>query len=206
MRFSGLISCLFFLLSSCAFKPIQGFKAEEEKTDPIPQVFNMNLGDKVLFKSGLDFKDQHFSGLLLVKKMEDSNFRAVFTTEMGLKMFDLEMSTSANTWHHCFDQLNRPMVLETIESDLGLLFNASNNQEAIWLRKGDEHCAQQIFSKGRAFWFLRKENNQVSNLYWLEGRNKLKTQMKFEGNEETTDVYIHHPKSGLDLHLRKLEN
>jgi len=45
---------------------------------------------RAVYKTKIDYKDKHFSGLLLVRENQDSSFRIAFVTEVGMKIFEFE--------------------------------------------------------------------------------------------------------------------
>jgi hypothetical protein len=88
-----------------------------------------------LFKATLDIKDHHLTGMMVIKRMEaiprvpapgrpadeDSVYRVVFVSEVGMTYFDLELSTTEMKVISCFPSLNKKALFRIIETDLRVL-------------------------------------------------------------------------------------
>jgi hypothetical protein len=85
--------------------------AQDAPLSPTPQ-------QAQLFTMEIDFRKNHFSGLLLVKQTGDGQYRMVFNTHFGMGVFDVEVSRDAFMVHSCLEVLNRKHLLRLLENDL----------------------------------------------------------------------------------------
>lgn len=67
-----------------------------------------------LFKCRMEIADQELTGLLLVKRTAADDFRMVFTTETGFKLFDMSMSSGSYTLHTAPGPIEKKMVSKRI--------------------------------------------------------------------------------------------
>src|SRR5207342_1911679 len=80
------------------------------------------LDSSSLYKASIDVTGHHLSGLLVIKAMPDSSWRAVFTNEAGVTFVDLGFQKDGTyTVHHAIRQLNRRAVLTTLKKDFTLI-------------------------------------------------------------------------------------
>lgn len=83
-------------------------------------IFGNNF-NSFLFKTNITVYGKDFSGLLVTKQMAPQDYRVIFTTELGMKLFDFEFKDTAFTLHYCVPQFNRPKLLKTIQQDIEIL-------------------------------------------------------------------------------------
>lgn len=77
--------------------------------------------DSFLFKANIRIYHKEFSGLLVTKQMRPRDYRVIFTTELGMKLFDFEFSDTTFTLHYCVPQFNRPALIQIIQQDIRIL-------------------------------------------------------------------------------------
>jgi hypothetical protein len=74
------------------------------------------------YKLSVDVVGKHISGLLLIKGMQDSSTRIVFTNEVGLSFFDFGFSRDGGfTVYHIVPQMNKPALIKTLRKDFELI-------------------------------------------------------------------------------------
>ncbi len=83
-------------------------------------IFGDNF-NSFLFKTNITVYGKDFSGLLMTKQMAPQDYRVIFTTELGMKLFDFEFKDTSFTLHYCVPQFNRPKLLKTIQQDIEIL-------------------------------------------------------------------------------------
>lgn len=83
-------------------------------------IFGDNF-NSFLFKTNITVYGKDFSGLLVTKQMSPQDYRVIFTTELGMKLFDFEFKDTSFTLHYCVPQFNRPKLLKTIQQDIEIL-------------------------------------------------------------------------------------
>ncbi|MCX6306871.1 MAG: hypothetical protein NT040_18040 [Bacteroidetes bacterium] len=86
----------------------------------LPGLYNStdSLG---LYSIDIEINSSHFSGLLLLKKMNDSTIRLVMNSEMGPKLVDLELMPSGFRVLYAFPKLNNRRTLRILYEDFGAL-------------------------------------------------------------------------------------
>ncbi|MDR1405572.1 MAG: hypothetical protein LBI89_00020 [Prevotellaceae bacterium] len=124
MRNSTLIKALILALglSSCTPEIMKGFRRTGEATVSVQSVYPFwKPHHTQLFNMKIDFRKNHFSGLLLIKQSDANHYRTVFTTHFGMGIFDFEFAGDTFKVHSCADLLNRKKVLNLLEKDFRTL-------------------------------------------------------------------------------------
>lgn len=113
-----LSSVLAFIFLGCSFghyKKLVPAAASDIST--LKPVFGDHF-NSFLFQTHITLYSKDFSGLLITKQMQPGDYRIIFTTELGMKLFDFEFTDTAFTLHYCIPQFNRPALLKTIQQDM----------------------------------------------------------------------------------------
>jgi hypothetical protein len=176
-----LSSLVVFLISSCS--PTLCYKKQskpevitETKIHPI-----VNRNNSLLYKANIKLYTKYFSGLILLKQTDSSTSHLVFVTELGMKMFDYEIQNNQFKLIYVFEPLNKPKILNLLESDLKLILlqNLLNKEAA-------------IYSKANKY--IYKVNEQeLKNFYYINTSTKTVSQTKVKGalfcKEKVTYIY-----------------
>jgi hypothetical protein len=116
-----------FLISAalllCACHPGHYNKLKKAESPAIasPQPLFGDNFNSFLFKTNLRVYGKDFSGLLVTKQLSPGDYRVIFTTELGLKLFDFEFRDTSFTLHYCVPSFNRPKLLALIQNDIAVL-------------------------------------------------------------------------------------
>jgi hypothetical protein len=111
-----VILCLF--LNSCTFGLLEGYR-KTDQVSPAPVSWFRTDADHLLLNTAIDVMKNHFSGLMVIKSLPDGGFRVVFITEVGMKIFDLELIPGEKVKVHYFmDALNKKILVRTLSGDL----------------------------------------------------------------------------------------
>ena len=155
-----LSSFIALLLASCSLghygKLVQNKNASEKRTSPKP-IFGDNF-NSFLFKTNITVYGKDFSGLLVTKQMSPKDYRVIFTTELGMKLFDFEFKDTAFTLHYCVPQFNKPKLLKVIQKDIETLL--MNN---LSVKKTEDYT-----NKNELFSVQRLEFDNYFNYYFTE--------------------------------------
>jgi hypothetical protein len=116
-----------------------------------------------LFKTNISIYGKDFSGLLVTKQMQPADYRVIFTTELGMKLFDFEFTDTAFTLHYCVPQFNRPALLKTIQQDIEILF----------MNHLDSAKVQYLTDKQKAYTIGKITSGKFSNYYFLDSKEQL---------------------------------
>lgn len=149
---SLLISSLAWLLAGCgsAYRSLQPLEGDPRCATSFVPLFKSDL-----YKAQVEVVGKNLSGLLLVKTMEDSTRRVVFSTETGVKFFDFEFGRDGGfKQHFVMKQLDKKMVVEALRNDFDLVLMNGTGRGADRLAQR-EGLRYHGFVRGRkTAWYL----------------------------------------------------
>lgn len=121
LRFISVL-LLLFAFSSCASYIPEGFyKTNKEKSELSNLAIFVSSSSLQKYDISLDYKKTHFSGMMLIKKINESSCHLVLTSYLGLTIFNLEISKDRVLVHQCIEALNNKSLLNLFGSDIELL-------------------------------------------------------------------------------------
>lgn len=135
-RLTLLFLPLSAFLVSCTSKIPSGFKQVDMEETHYRSVYFDEPTEDYVYKSSVDVFGKHFGGILILKKINDKDYRIVMTTEFGNKIFDFLNKNSS--WETLFivEPLNKKMVVKALRKDFDFLLkrefllNKKFNKEA----------------------------------------------------------------------------
>jgi len=163
LLFIFLISSIFF--NSCK---TAGFVKVVTSLAEIEESALVNLQIPILFKTEITLFKNSFSGITVIKTLDNKNHRVVFINEVGMKFFDLEIGQDTFIVHQIFTSLNRKAFLNLLENDFRLMLfkELKFNKIIIYEDKKSEETVVRDGNKGD-FYYLDSSNSYFnSNVTW----------------------------------------
>lgn len=118
-----VLSSLFtFFLNSCSVSLFTGYHRSGENADRLPvSWFKADTG-YYLFNTDIDIMKNHFSGLTVIKPSGNDTCRVVFITEVGLKIFDMELYSSGRyKVHYIMSAVNKKPLIKILAEDMSTI-------------------------------------------------------------------------------------
>ena len=120
MKYIFYILILVSVFYSCSYPVRKGYK----KTDYNQILVLKSDFKKVIYRTSIDVYKKHFSGIMLIKKIEaDSSYRIVFLSELGMKIFDFEFNNNLPERfkiHYILKPINKKLLINTLRKDFEL--------------------------------------------------------------------------------------
>ena len=189
------LSSIFILLTSCAI-PIKYKLAEQRKilsSDVQPMVSSEN---PMLYKTQIFLFNKYFTGLLLHKQTDSVTSHLVFVTEVGMKMFDIEIKKDSLKMAYCFGSMNKPKITNLLESDMGsiLLYPLLNKTAKIYVNTKQENTLYVTKEKGRKYFYYTQPNSPRIAKTLVRGKifTKQKTVYKYGADNLPESVSLKH--------------
>lgn len=204
-----LSSLIAISLSACTFGHY-GRLSEVKNTiaKPLKSLFGDNF-NSFLFKTNITVYGKDFSGLLVTKQMSPQDYRVIFTTELGMKLFDFEFKDTAFTLHYCVPQFNKPKLLKVIQHDIETLLMSSvaNKRVVEYTDKKGLYSVQKVeLEKLQNYYFTENASQHLVKIEQAKKRIKKTTftlsnyQTDFPGN-----ILIKHHDIKLKIELNLLK-
>lgn len=119
------IIVLFVLYSCSTLKNAERVgKGANSNVKVVPHVID-TLKDSQIFELQMNFKENEFTGLLIMKKYNTEHYRFVLTSHFGMTIFDMELNKKHYTIHYCIPPLNNKRTLYLLRNDFSMLVNPS---------------------------------------------------------------------------------
>jgi len=172
-----LNSFIIILISSCSLGHYGKLKKVNTIKDSLPHsIFGENF-NSFLFKTNIRVYGKEYSGLLVTKQMEPNDYRVIFTTELGMKLFDFQFKDSTFTLHYCVPQFNRAALLNTIQKDIEVLLmnNLKTHSSSVYTdAKNTTNIIKIDFGKTQNYYFINQEQKQLIKIEQAK-KNRKKT-------------------------------
>jgi len=152
-----LSSFIAILFSACHFGHYGSLTKTATASASLKPIFGDNF-NSFLFKTNITVYGKDYSGLLVTKQMSPQNYRVIFTTELGMKLFDFEFKDTAFTLHYCVPQFNKPKLLKVIQKDIETILMNDLNKKTF-----------EYFSDSEMLYSIHKtKNGKMDNYYFVE--------------------------------------
>lgn len=115
-----LSSLLLILFESCSpvkgYKLVGSLKVDKERVLPIidPTV-------SLLYKANIQLYSKRYSGIILLKQTDAKTAHLTFVTEIGMKLFDYEITDTTFKLVSIFEPINQARITTTLENDMKLI-------------------------------------------------------------------------------------
>lgn len=118
---SSIILSLFLL--SCTSSKYSGFEFSTiaNSSASYKPIFDDSI-QTVKFKSEINIYKNYLTGLLIVKRESDTSLHTILLTEMGIKLFDLNVKNNSYIINFALEQINRKDLIDLIAQDIRLIF------------------------------------------------------------------------------------
>lgn len=152
-----------FALTSCT-NEYKDLVSASKSAESLPNLLFHDTTEQLIYDTGIRYKDNYTSGLMVVRYMDNEEIRVAFTTKMGLTLFDFTILKDEMIVNQCVDQLNKRMIKKLLERDLRLVFQKSNDSNQ-HVNLKDPQKNQQI---------IRTQKDKVYTHYYYEDQQVTK--------------------------------
>ncbi|WP_248574848.1 hypothetical protein [Flavobacterium sp. H122] len=200
-----LISLLSVTLFSCSSYKIDAAKKENSITEFKNPYFENPQTDYV-YKAHIEVYGNKLGGIFITKRISDSVHRVVFTTEFGNKLMDFELSENDFKVNYIIDDLNRKIILNTLEKDFRILLKINHKSEEIF-ENNNFLIYKTKNGKNFDYFFFNKAENKLSRLVHAS-KSSEKVVFDFVSKNTTfaEGIIISHKNIKLKIELNQIIN
>lgn len=112
---------LLVLLNSCGSNPVRKMDKKVIDTKVYNAPYFSNAAMDYVYKANIAVYGNELSGIFIVKKLNETTHRVVFTTEFGNKLMDFEISDSEFKVNSIVEELDRKILINTLKKDFRIL-------------------------------------------------------------------------------------
>jgi hypothetical protein len=199
-----LLIAVFFIptILQLRSQPVESLPVKDSVTTLI---FDSSFS-KALYKGQMDISKYHLTGLFFIKKMAPGDFRVVFSNEMGMTFFDLEIRNDSLIQHSVFPSMQRKSLLKILKSDLTLLLDPDTNLTRVKpLESKDKNLNVYKLrtKKGSYRYSYYRENGMVRRVETC-GSLLGKTDILLDGGKagKPAEISILNPTIGLQIKMK----
>jgi hypothetical protein len=161
---------------------------------------------KALYKGSLDIGKHHLSGLFYFKRVDENSTRIIFTNEIGMNFFDLELHGNKLIVHSCFPSLNRKSLLKLLEKDFRLLLIQDTTIGKTKSKKSKDPKLMVIkvkSARGHLIYTYIKDSGNLTRIQTLRSFIG-KTNLQLSGEERYSPKKIDISNSMIRLHIHMI--
>ena len=160
------------------------------------------------FNLQIDIARQHFSGLLWVKQLDNYQYRTVFTTHFGLRVFDLEFIADSLVVHYCMEPVRKEKIIRLLKNDLSRLWGEKKKETMVKVYKDKETGGEKVQVYQVSPRLFYRKNQKAHTLESItSGRGWRKTSWIFRDFDEgyPSKIVIRHAVWPIRLELDRLD-
>lgn len=151
---SFLYSVIILLLGSCKTYKLTDIQPVSGTEKTVENLYFSSAEDYV-YKCQMDIYNNHVSGILIVKKINDTTHRVVLTSDFGNKLIDFEISEHNFKLNYVLPDLDKKIVINFLKNDFQHLLRKEypvhtrfeNKESNIYLSKLDKKTYYLFFNK-----------------------------------------------------------
>lgn len=153
----------------CPFQPISSYFTKRIATlciftvlcsstlfAQVPDMFNQP-GKSFLYRTKLEAFGFHFSGLMIFKCMEAKQYRAVFATETGVKLFEMVLKPGSPKLEYVMQEMKKPFFVGMIRKDLMMLVQCDRKGKMKDLHK--RYGDGSLYKNGKRYYVVKKDRS-----------------------------------------------
>ncbi len=121
-----LISAFFSLFLSCKSYQVPDAVEVENTTSIFKNQYFLEESIDYVYKTHIEIYGNQLSGIFITKRINDSLHRMVLTTDFGNKLLDFEISENSFKVNFIVDNLNKKIIINTLEADFRTLLQVNH--------------------------------------------------------------------------------
>jgi len=189
------LSSVFILLTSCTI-PLKYKLTDQKKVSSQDVQPMVSAENPILYKAQIFLFNKYYTGLLLHKQTDSLTSHLVFVTEVGMKMFDIEIQKDSQKMAYCFGPMNKPKITNLLENDMGaiLLYPLLNKTAKIYINKKQGNTLYVTREKGKKYLYFTQANSGRIAKSLVRGKlfTKQKTVYKYGTDNLPESVSLKH--------------
>ncbi|EJL71089.1 hypothetical protein [Chryseobacterium populi] len=188
----GLLSCKTYQLTEAT--PVSGSEGTVENL-----YFSSN--EDYVYKCQMDIYKNHVSGILIIKKLNDTTHRVALTSDFGNKLIDFEISDTDFKLHYVLPDLDKKIVINFLRNDFQQLLKQKYPVTGSFENTNSKIYLSEI-GKRKHYLFFNKENGLLHQLVYTKN-NKEKIVFSFEAKKHifADSVNLQHKDFKINIKL-----
>lgn len=173
LRQSLVYSLVLVLAASCKSYQLTDVKPVPAKEKTVENLYFSSTEDYV-YKCQMDIYKNHVSGILIIKKLNETTHRVALTSDFGNKLIDFEISDQNFKLNYVLPDLDKKIVINFLKNDFQQLLKR-------------QYPVSESFENENAKIYLSKIDNKSYYLFFNKDNNMLKQIIYTKNNREKID-------------------
>lgn len=173
LRQSFLYSLILILAVSCKTYKLTAVKPVSSSEKMVENLY-FSSGEDYVYKCQMDIYKNHVSGILIIKKLNETTHRVALTSDFGNKLIDFEVSDQDFKLNYVLPDLDKKIVINFLKNDFQQLLKR-------------QYPVSESFENENAKIYLSKIENKIYYLFFNKENNLLKQIIYTKNNNEKID-------------------
>ncbi|GEQ85240.1 hypothetical protein ULMS_07480 [Patiriisocius marinistellae] len=199
-----LSSVLLFAVFSCSPKILKGLEEQPSEISQITNPYFADTAQDYVYKAKIDVYGKYFGGILIIKKVNDTSHRVVFTTEFGSKLFDFLYEGNTFTKKFIVPDLDRNIIVNTLQKDFKILITEKVDVQSEYISEIPEILYKTEFGNRYNYYGFSDEKKLVVILNASKSKEKIIFTFQRTNNEVIKKLRIQHLNIKLNIDLEYL--
>jgi len=206
MKKIGIYFLILFFFGSCTPQIFNGLDSSGKKRIDKSDLFPFVVDTVLMYNMQIQHKETDFSGILLIKPVENHSIRMIFTSVFGLTVFDFEFNETVFKVNRTIEQLQDKKILNLFKKDFRALFSyhLPKEFEAKVYKKEQTPVGYKVKTPDGKAYFLTNEK-QLKRIEMPAMITSLKIDYLSYKNNLPERILISHPKLKLNMQLERVE-
>ena len=197
-----LISICLFVFGCGSFPKKQGFTKTNSSESIVENNYFSNENTDYVYKAQITVYDQHFGGLLIVKKIQENSHRVVFTTEMGTKLFDFSFIENDFRVNYIVDDFDKGLLIKILKQDFKTLITENLNNNSQYKIGSQTIFETSLYNKKHFYYF---DNDTLVEINRIKGaKEKVSFQFSNISDSIAKQIDIIHYNIKLKITLKSI--
>lgn len=166
-------SLILLLAVSCKSYQLTDVKRVSTTEKTVENLYFSSSEDYV-YKCQMDIYKNHVSGILIIKKLNETTHRVALTSDFGNKLIDFEVSDNDFKLNYVLPDLDKKIVINFLKNDFQQLLKR-------------QYPVSESFENDNAKIYLSKIDNKAYYLFFNKENNLLKQIIYTKNNKEKID-------------------
>ncbi|MFY1045152.1 hypothetical protein [Chryseobacterium sp. GP-SGM7] len=197
---NSVYSLIFLLLVSCKSYQITNVKSVPNTEKTVENLY-FSSNEDYIYKCQMDIYKNHVSGILILKKINETTHRVVMTSDFGNKLIDFEISENDFKLNYVLPDLDKKIVINFLKNDFQKLL-----KQKYPVHESFDNDSIKIFhsetDKSGYYLSFNKENNLLEQIIYTKN-NREKIDFIFEAKKPTfaETIEIQHKDFKINIKL-----
>jgi hypothetical protein len=184
---------------------VKGFEQKQPAVKNYTAPYFLDTKTDYVYKAHISIYGKGFGGIFIAKKINDTLYRAAFTTEFGNKLFDFEITDDSFKVNYILEELDRKIIVNMLKRDFMLLLK-KNHTVAQQYEDAENVVYKSDHDKRYNYLFIDKSSRRLSRLVNATGsKEKIIISYNTESDILAKNIVIDHKNIKLKIELTYLQ-